>query len=103
MAKYKVPSQAASGADTFSDNLVGNQITTGTGQLTNTNFALDSEVIQRDTKNFKTNPFSNFLTLDDLKGQTSSTTASGAATKNKEIKLNRRRKNTKKKLLKMMR
>ena len=42
MAKYKVPSQAASGADTFSDNLVGNQITTGTGQLTNTNFALDS-------------------------------------------------------------
>ena len=86
MAKYKVPSQAASGADTFSDNLVGNQITTGTGQLTNTNFALDSEVIQRDTKNFKTNPFSNFLTLDDLKGQTSSTTASGAATKNKEIK-----------------
>ena len=86
MAKYKVPSQAASGADTFSDNLVGNQITTGTGQLTNTNFALDSEVIQRDTKNFKTNPFSNFLTLDDLKGQTSSTTASGTATKSKEIK-----------------
>jgi hypothetical protein len=34
----KVPSQAASGADTFSDNLVGVQITTGTGQLTNTNF-----------------------------------------------------------------
>ena len=87
MAKLrKIPSQAASGADTFSDNLVGNQITTGTGQLTNTNFALDSEVIQRDTKNFKTNPFSNFLTLDDLKGQTSSTTTSGTANKNKEIK-----------------
>ena len=63
----KVPSQAASGADTFSDNLVGVQITTGTGQLTNTNFGLDSEVVQRDTKDFKTNPFSEFLTLDDLK------------------------------------
>ena len=70
MAKYKVPSQAASGADTFSDNLVGNQITTGTSQLTNTNFALDSEVVQRDTKNFKTNPFSDFLTLDTLKEET---------------------------------
>jgi hypothetical protein len=67
MAIRKVPSQAASGADTFSDNLVGVQITTGTGQLTNTNFGLDSEVVQRDTKNFKTNPFSEFLTLDDLK------------------------------------
>ena len=44
MAKYKVPSQAASGADTFSDNLVGVQLTKGTSQLTNTNFALDSEV-----------------------------------------------------------
>ena len=79
MARRKVPSQVASGAETFSDSLVGGQITDGSSQLTNTNFALDSEVIQRDTKNFKTNPFSNFLTLDDLKGQTSSTTASGAA------------------------
>jgi len=86
MAKYKVPSQAASGADTFSDSLVGNQITNGTSQLTNTNFALDSEVIQRDIKNFKTNPFSNFLTLDDLKGQTSSVTTGGVANRKKEIK-----------------
>jgi hypothetical protein len=86
MAKYKVPSQAASGADTFSDNLVGNQITTGTGQLTNTNFALDSEVIQRDTKKFKTNPFSDFLTLDDLKKETSALSTDEIAKRKKEIK-----------------
>ena len=66
MAKYKVPSQAASGADTFSDNLVGVQITTGTAQLTNTNFALDSGIIQKDDKDFTTSPFSTFLTLEDL-------------------------------------
>ena len=86
MAKYKVPSQAASGADTFSDNLVGNQITTGTGQLTNTNFALDSEVIQRDTKKFKTNPFSDFLTLDDLKKETAALSTDEIAKRKKEIK-----------------
>ena len=64
MTLRKVPSQAASGADTFSDNLVGVQITTGTGQLTNTNFSLDGEVIQRDTKNFKTNPFCCKVNID---------------------------------------
>ena len=86
MAKLrKIPSQAASGADTFSDNLVGNQITTGTGQLTNTNFSLDSEVIQRDTKNFKTNPFSNFLTLDDLKIETDTLSTDEIAKRKKEI------------------
>ena len=86
MAKYKVPSKAASGADTFSDNLVGNQITTGTGQLTNTNFALDSEVVQRDTKKFKTNPFSDFLTLDDLKKETESLSVDEIAKRKKEIR-----------------
>ena len=89
MAKYKVPSQAGSGADTFSDNLVGGQITKGTSQLTNTNFALDSGIVQRDTKNFKTNPFSDFLTLDDLKEENASgTTINGGSVKStkKEIK-----------------
>jgi hypothetical protein len=86
MTRRKVPSQAASGADTFSDNLVGVQITTGTGQLTNTNFALDSSIIQRDTKDFKTNPFSNFLTLDDLKKETAELSKDEIAKRKKEIK-----------------
>ena len=99
MAKYKVPSQAASGADTFSDNLVGNQITTGTGQLTNSNFALDSQVIQRDVKTFKTNPFSDFLTLEDLKKQTSGTTTNDTTTtRDKNIKFKGAKNDTSKSL-----
>jgi hypothetical protein len=86
MTRRKVPSQAASGADTFSDNLVGVQITTGTGQLTNTNFSLDGEVIQRDTKNFKTNPFSEFLTLEDLKLENELLSTDEIAKRKKEIK-----------------
>jgi hypothetical protein len=67
MAKRKVPSQAASGFETFSDSLVGRQITDGTSQLTNTNFALDRIIPEKDSKKFTTAPFSNFLTLEDLK------------------------------------
>jgi hypothetical protein len=67
MAKRKVPSQASSGADTFSDNLVGYQITDGSSQLTNTNFAIDAIIPEKDTKKFTTSSFSDFLTLEDLK------------------------------------
>lgn len=67
MAKRKVPSQAANGADTFNDNLVGFQITDGTSQFTNTNFALDVVIPEKDSKNFVTSAFSEFLSLDDLK------------------------------------
>jgi hypothetical protein len=67
MATRKVPSQAASGYETFSDSIVGRQITDGTSQLTNTNFALDRVIPEQDVKSFKTAPFSDFLTLEDLK------------------------------------
>ena len=67
MATRKVPSQAASGFETFSDSIVGRQITDGTSQLTNTNFALDRVIPEKDAKSFKTAPFSDFLTLEDLK------------------------------------
>lgn len=68
--KYKVPSQAASGADTFSDALVGLQITNGTNQLTNANFELDRIIPEKDSKNFTSDPFSDFITLDDVKEET---------------------------------
>jgi hypothetical protein len=71
MARYTVPSQAASGAETFSDNLVGRQITDGSSQMTNTSFAIDRTVPGKDDKNFRTNPFSEYLTLDDLKSEES--------------------------------
>ena len=67
MAKRKVPSQVASGRETFNDNLVGNQITDGSSLLTATNFSLEKNIPERDTKSFKSVPFSDFLTLDDLK------------------------------------
>jgi len=67
MAKRKVPSQAASGAETFNDFLVGRQITDGTSALTNTVFAIDKIIPQKDSKTFKSNPFSEFLTLGTLK------------------------------------
>jgi hypothetical protein len=67
MAKRKVPSQAASGFETFSDSIVGRQITDGTSQLTNTNFALDRIVPEKDSKKFQTAPFSDFITLENLK------------------------------------
>lgn len=81
MAKRKVPSQAANGAETFSDNLTGFQITDGTSQLTNTNFAIDFILPQKDSKNFTTTAFSNFLTLDDL-GQENISNSTGTSTNN---------------------
>lgn len=72
--RHKVPSQSASGSDTFNDSLVGVQITDGTSQLTNTNFELDKKIPEKDSKKFKTNPFSEFLTLDTLNRETSSPT-----------------------------
>ena len=70
----KVPSQAASGADTFSDNLVGFQITDGSSLMTMTNFAIDNTIPERDSKTFHTQPFSDFITLDNLNQETAAVT-----------------------------
>lgn len=64
--KYKIPSQASSGLETFADAIVGLQITNGTNQLTNSNFNLDRAIPEKDDKNFRSEPFSDFLTLDDI-------------------------------------
>lgn len=70
MAKYRVPSQAANGGQTFSDNLVGLQITNGSSQLTNTNFDFYKVVTDKDNKNFTNGDFSDFITLDNLNSLT---------------------------------
>ena len=92
MAKRKVPSQAASGRETFNDNLVGNQITDGSSQLTATNFSIEKSIPQRDTKSFKSVPFSEFLTLDDLNEEKSGPKTSQTPTQSqkKEIKFRNR-------------
>src|SRR4051812_33466526 len=64
--KIKCPLPAGSGTNTFSDNLVGNQITTGSSQLTNTNFLFDSTIPEKDDRFFITDDFSKPITLDDL-------------------------------------
>jgi len=71
MATRKVPSQAASGGETFNDKLIGLQITDGSSQLANTAFLIDRVIPEKDSKNFLTQPFSDFLTLDTLQEETS--------------------------------
>ena len=98
----KVPSQAASGAETFNDFLVGRQITDGTSALTNTVFELDKAIPEKDAKTFKTNPFSEFLTLDTLKEEknapTTATATSGGAKRSNEIKFKTNKRNADKSL-----
>lgn len=81
MARYKVPSQAASGADSFSDELVGNQFTTDSSLMTGANFAVERAIPEKDSKEFITQPFSEFLTLDDLNEETSKTTDGTTSTR----------------------
>jgi hypothetical protein len=86
VTKYKVPSQAASGAETFSDSLVGRQITDGSSQLTNTNFAVDKVIPEKDSKDFKTTPFSEYITLDTLKEEKDAPTTQSGNSKKEKIK-----------------
>ena len=92
VVKYKVPSQAANGAQTFSDSLVGNQITDGSSQLTNTNFVLDRATPEKDSKSFSTSPFSDFLTLDTLKEETNAPKTNTSKTTTDTIKFRPSRK-----------
>jgi hypothetical protein len=86
VTRYKVPSQAASGAETFSDSLVGRQITDGTSQLTNTNFAVDKVIPEKDSRDFKTTPFSEYITLDTLKEEKDAPTTQSGNSKKEKIK-----------------
>ena len=66
MANRKVPNQAANGSETFNDNLVGRQITTGSPSLANTVFEIDKVIPEKDEKSFRSEPFSEFITLEDI-------------------------------------
>lgn len=87
-AKVIDPKLAASGADTFADQLVGVQITNGTSQLTNNNFALDNVVVEKDNKVFKTGAFSEFFNFDNLKVQVSGVTTQAQEKIEQEIVFN---------------
>jgi hypothetical protein len=84
VVRRKAPIDAASGVETFSDKLVGTQITDGTSQLTNTNFDINRVIPEKDSKDFKSQPFSDFLTLKDLKEELSTLTTQNGRLKKKE-------------------
>ena len=88
VVKRRVPSLAASGNQTFSDSLVGVQITDGSSQLANTNFAVDKIIPEKDSKNFKTSPFTDFFTLDTLNEETGAATTQPGNSKKEKIRFN---------------
>jgi len=89
MATTKTPNQYASGAETFSDNLVGFQVVDGVSQMTNTSFNIDRVIPEKDSKTFQTQPFSDFLTLDTIQQEesqqdtTNTTTSTSTKTSDK--------------------
>jgi hypothetical protein len=65
MSNYTCPPQSASGAGTFSDALVGLQLTQG-GGLTLANFAFSNKITEKVNRNFDTGVFSDPISLLDL-------------------------------------
>ena len=63
--KYTCPPQSASGAGTFSDDLVGFQLVTG-GGLTQGNFEFVTSFNEKSNRTFTTGNFSEPITLDSL-------------------------------------
>jgi hypothetical protein len=62
---FTVPPQPVTGAQTFSDNLVGLQLVTG-GGLTNANFGFTTSTNEKVNRNFITGTFSEPINLDGL-------------------------------------
>ena len=63
--KYTCPPQSATGAGTFSDNLVGFQLVAG-GGLTQGNFQFTSSINEKENRNFSVGAFSQPINLDGL-------------------------------------
>ena len=63
--KFTCPPQTASGAGTFSDNLVGFQLVAG-GGLTQGNFEFTTGITEKSNRTFTTGAFSNPINLDGL-------------------------------------
>ena len=63
--KFTVPPQPATGAGTFSDNLVGFQLVAG-GGLTQGNFEFTTGVTEKSNRTFNTGTFSNPINLDGM-------------------------------------
>ena len=64
--RFRYPPAPGHGGDTFSDNLVGNQITDGSSQMTMGNFSIGQEYTRSLSTNQKLEGFSNPITLESL-------------------------------------
>jgi hypothetical protein len=65
LKKYTCPPQTASGAGTFSDNLVGFQVVQG-GGLTQGNFNITTSITEKSNRTFNTGVFSDPISLDSM-------------------------------------
>jgi len=63
--KYTCPPQSATGAGTFSDDLVGFQLVSG-GGLTQGNFQFTTAINEKSNRNFNTGTFSNPISLESM-------------------------------------
>jgi hypothetical protein len=63
--KFTCPPTPATGAGTFSDNLVGFQLVNG-GGLTQGNFEFTTSITEKQNRTFNTGIFSDHINLDSL-------------------------------------
>lgn len=64
--RFRYPPAPPNGSETFSDNLVGNQITDGSSQMTNSTFSFTQDVSNPLSAGYEINSFSNPITLSTL-------------------------------------
>ena len=64
--KFRYPPAPPNGSETFSDNLVGNQITDGSSQMTNSTFSFAQDISNPVPVGYQINSFSNPITLSTL-------------------------------------
>ena len=64
--RFRYPPAPPNGSETFSDNLVGNQITDGSSQMTNSTFSFPQDISNPVPVGYEINSFSNPITLSTL-------------------------------------
>lgn len=82
--KYRFP---GNGEGTFSDSLVGRQLTSGQ-EITQSNFSTDGTPIVRDSRKFTTSDFSKPISLDDLTSEENLTKVKELFDQSLKIKFN---------------
>ena len=85
--RFRYPPAPPNGSETFSDNLVGNQITDGSSQMTNSTFSFPQDISNPGTTNYEINSFSNPVTLSTL-GIANLEIAKQTASNNYEVFIN---------------